>query len=1527
MDQQEIIESAQAPGWPGVYLLGIFDDRITFFSQQARGYNLAHALAQPERLKPDPIIAVIGAGAAGLAVASGLALLRPDAKIKVFEREQETLHLQRRCERRNLHPHIYDWPAISSAHKEAGLPYLNWSENSAAKVAETVGAQFDVLQALYRGRLELLTNSTVKTLNIHGGSYLMEYTEKRSAVLEPFTADVVILAIGFGEESALAGIQSASYWSDKGTPDNHKARVQETRYVVSGSGDGALVDLCAAALQNFDHTELIKTVTRAPGMDEVKDELRAIDAEAASIGGPFDFMRNYRRRLSGMPACISLVRELLPKVKNRGTLVFNTSQPECLKQPTSTLNRFMVFLVFQAAELAGRPISHVVGKLIQDPNHIGKYSAGGQPIEGDDFTIRHGPEKKATFAPFRDIFTVYEPAHKAWLARNPERSAPPKLSSVAESALHSAVQREKIIKTSGTNSLASADNGWFRFVEWSALAAAERPDFEDDETLCVNLATAGNVYITAVDAIVYLRQGLKQPNKIFRMLGLSGVGKTRLAEAVFDTTIEAETAFEVPVFYTDIRTQPNVSPIKLANHLIETRQLCVMVVDNCDSGQHQILASLAQGANSNFSLLTIDCDVEEDAPFNTELVRVEAMSSKVIAILLRLSFVGLPDQSVDRIAHLSGGNAKVALSLASAAGTKGLATSLSEKELFLKLLHQTNEPNEALEVSAQACALLHSFDGETIGQSDSHLKRLAKIVEIAPTVLYRDVSKLRHRQMLERRGNIHVFPLHAVANRLAKYALEYFSTELIEEQLVDAAPPDVTLSFARRLSYLADSSAAVKIAKKWLHPEGRLGDVRRFDYWMSLQFKAIAPLAQDDMLQALERLTVRRDKGSIVLLTQYSEVICRLASEPTRFYRCMDLLTFTAAHHPDKRLTEQISYFFALHLSGTSASPSDRLAYLRHLAKKPDERYRAVTLAALSEASKLTGIRFHSYSHIGLPPHYELPRPFGPAETDDWFEAVLEIHRTFMSRSAIDEADGRNLLVTQLWNLAKYAPTHLPQVCETIAIAARGKFWYEAWVTCNDLFEESTQNSRIETAAVLSSLRELLAPKDITGNIRAVLQGGETTLPREFSQEWQDAQRKHAVTLGQILARQPAKISATLPHLIEGGRYVQDIAAGLANDPTTWTSLLSAWKTAPAGKRLSSALEGFVTAVAKQDLDQANLLLDECAADSNLVPILLALQAAVGYDASSVSRLLTAFDKESIPHEQIFYLHNIFEQDLNVGAQLLSLLEAPIRTRAGLHGVINVTSNWLITFYPAHESAVPKAFLSLCRNILSTACTSWGVQQLDWQLGQIALVLFRTVDDPDFVFELTRQWRAALMERAVSEWDNQLYKEALLSASPQCVLNALYTGTEDENRAGLQLLANHILKDVPALAVVPVEVLIQWCQDGDAERFRYIAAAVPLLDPVKDGISSFTEVALALFEAAPDRGAIIETWTLRLQWHQGWSVLVYLKAAVVAIDSLQRTMASDLLYEMSLMRKKVGERVAELEAREQPGRDLGWTLE
>ena len=147
MNELDSINGAEVPGWPSIYVIGSYDSRITFYSQQVRGFNLASALVANGILRDKRRFAVIGAGAAGLSVAAGLSILKPDCHVDVFEREEHALHLQRGCIQRNLHPHIYEWPRQGARDESAGLPFLNWSAGTADSVAGEVMRQFGTLQA------------------------------------------------------------------------------------------------------------------------------------------------------------------------------------------------------------------------------------------------------------------------------------------------------------------------------------------------------------------------------------------------------------------------------------------------------------------------------------------------------------------------------------------------------------------------------------------------------------------------------------------------------------------------------------------------------------------------------------------------------------------------------------------------------------------------------------------------------------------------------------------------------------------------------------------------------------------------------------------------------------------------------------------------------------------------------------------------------------------------------------------------------------------------------------------------------------------------------------------------------------------------------------------------------------------------------------------------------------------------------------------------------------------------------------
>jgi glycine/D-amino acid oxidase-like deaminating enzyme len=120
-------------------VLGCYDSRITFYSQQARALELVYALYDQQNLTPNARIAVVGGGAGGVTLAAALVLTDPNLTVVLFERADDLLPLQRGSTRRRIDPHIYDWPRDDAEHEAAELPLLDWRADAANQVRQAVG--------------------------------------------------------------------------------------------------------------------------------------------------------------------------------------------------------------------------------------------------------------------------------------------------------------------------------------------------------------------------------------------------------------------------------------------------------------------------------------------------------------------------------------------------------------------------------------------------------------------------------------------------------------------------------------------------------------------------------------------------------------------------------------------------------------------------------------------------------------------------------------------------------------------------------------------------------------------------------------------------------------------------------------------------------------------------------------------------------------------------------------------------------------------------------------------------------------------------------------------------------------------------------------------------------------------------------------------------------------------------------------------------------------------------------------------
>ncbi|WP_052518351.1 FAD-dependent oxidoreductase [Archangium violaceum] len=371
---------------PGVYVLGCFERRITLYTQQVRALNLIHSLFAEERLKEGSKLAVIGGGAAGLAAAAGAAIR--GAKVTVFEQASDLLAMFRNNRQRWLHPHLYDWPEEGSEEPRANLPVLDWTADLAGNVAERLLAQWQPL--VQRHGIEVHTR--VRRLQIHPGSSTPRQLTWNTDSFDEGDFEAVILAVGFGTERTLEGAPVRSYWEDDNLDRLIHASGTSKRYLVSGTGDGGLIDLLRVRLRDFRHERIIQRYLGERSLEAVRTELLTLEEEFCKERlQERDFFRKYKE----LPVPKELDERLREDLRGDTTAVLNGRDAFPLSAGASILNRFLTSRLMRLGgvryESGTLSVKRVEKKGAYEASFLGE-NGKSHVEEFDDIIVRHGPE-------------------------------------------------------------------------------------------------------------------------------------------------------------------------------------------------------------------------------------------------------------------------------------------------------------------------------------------------------------------------------------------------------------------------------------------------------------------------------------------------------------------------------------------------------------------------------------------------------------------------------------------------------------------------------------------------------------------------------------------------------------------------------------------------------------------------------------------------------------------------------------------------------------------------------------------------------------------------------------------------------------------------------------------------------------------------------------------------------------------------------------------------------------------------------
>lgn len=1036
--------------------------------------------------------------------------------------------------------------------------------------------------------------------------------------------------------------------------------------------------------------------------------------------------------------------------------------------------------------------------------------------------------------------------------------------------------------------------GWKPYGPWAYQETSIEDEYLVDDKTKVFVPNTDEA-ISVTDAIKRLRGELARNRVSARIVGLSGVGKTRLVQALFDNRVETSAAAldQENVLYTDLSDNPTPQPTAMLEALIQEGADCVVVIDNCGQDIHRKLTEIAQRPESKIRLTTIEYDIRDDLPDGTACYRLEGSSGEVIAKLLKRHYQTLSDLDIDKIVEFSDGNARVAFALASTSEAKGELAQLRDDELFKRLFIQKHTESDELQRCAEAASLLYSFDAEDDSE-ESELAILASISEVSIATFQRNVAELKRRGLVQERGKWRAVLPHAIANRLALRSLETYTPQSLIRRLVSDASERVARSFSRRLGYLHESKAASAIANEWLKPEGLLSNAAKLNELGRQMFENIAPINERAALNTLLRATDSEEFLSISnpYRSHFARLLRSLAYDSSLFGDAVSaLLKFALAEPEDYRsdsVRETLQSLFYSHLSGTLAPPEQRAIFLKSLASSGEEVKQKLALRLLQASLEVRHFSCHYSFDFGA---HKRTYGWHPKTLDDfrnWYGTFTQLTAQLGNTNTQIGLDARSLLGTAIRGL--WGDEWLNEMLINVARElASVDDWPDGWVGVRNALHWDKEHLAGKPLEQLRLLENELAPRDLWGKIQAkVLTRGaysaelDDDLDEDPDDEsgvhWYEKMLREAETLGKAAALDNAVLLDLSPYLFNTGRTNKPLFFGIGVGQTysSVQALLNHARelieNAPNGAFDMQFVLGLLEGWNKTKPEEVSAFLDSAIDDKAWAAHFPILQISVKLDDAGYSRLIKSLELGQAScwkYTQLGYGRRTDALSIQQLSRLLDLLAS--KPDNGLEAAIDVL--YMVVHCTDNKDEE-------YRNGLQAYLSNF-VARLDWARLSLNNDNFLIHLEEVIKFALARHdpygvTKSALTRLIQHEHPSKYHYSRPLGnllrpffkESPLEALDVVYSKDEETSLRRLLTIQTDRHGET-ALSVAPPKALIDWCKVSPEDRCKFAAEGCKLFeratpdDLTNEQVLSISLAATAILGIAPNKTEVLNIFVSR----------------------------------------------------------------
>lgn len=314
-------------------------------------------------------------------------------------------------------------------------------------------------------------------------------------------------------------------------------------------------------------------------------------------------------------------------------------------------------------------------------------------------------------------------------------------------------------------------------------------------------------------------------SSIFRITGLPGLGKTRLA-------FESLSPYDICNSVVYLRAS-NLINSKLFNLLIMDETLeGIFVVDECSLEDHSYFVNSFSTRGPRLTFITISHQIDK---VTTPTLHFELMplTKKEIIEILNSEVPGLPQDAINRIADFAGGYPRIAMLLADnyrlGRSTPEDIVTINDQNLINRLIAGKYDlGSERFHKIKRVLMGLSLF--EKTGYKDqvtAEAKWVASLVKVEWEVFQEIVKEQKQRGIIQGEYYIYVTPFLLAINLLREW-WETFGEGFDLEEFVGKIPKtirkDMFTRFISRIPYVASVESGNQLVKKILSKEGIFSD-------------------------------------------------------------------------------------------------------------------------------------------------------------------------------------------------------------------------------------------------------------------------------------------------------------------------------------------------------------------------------------------------------------------------------------------------------------------------------------------------------------------------------------------------------------------------------------------------------------------------------------------------------------------------------------------------------------------------------